>query len=233
LIASVTAKRPRVVLEHILEHGFVTTEELATLYGYQHPPRAARDVRELGIPLETFSVKSSDGRSIAAYRFDSVALSIAGQAGRRSFPKAFKKRLLELQSGKCAVCSQPFPPRYLQIDHRIPYLVAADTDSFALLETEHYMLVCGSCNRAKSWSCEHCTNGLALKQPALCLTCYWGNPNAYEHLALQPQRRLDITWSGNEATVYETLAQVAAERGMSLADYTKLLLKQLIERGAE
>ena len=65
---AVTAKRPRTVIQHILKHGFVTTEELENLYGYKHAPRAARDVREQGIPLEMFRVKSSDGRSIGAYR---------------------------------------------------------------------------------------------------------------------------------------------------------------------
>ena len=67
-LRSVTAKRPKTVIYHILKNGFVTTEELKDL-GYAHAPRAARDVRELGIPLETFRVKGSDGKSIAAYRF--------------------------------------------------------------------------------------------------------------------------------------------------------------------
>ena len=49
-----TAKRPRTVIGHILQHGFITSEELHSIYGYDHPPRAARDVREYGIPLETF-----------------------------------------------------------------------------------------------------------------------------------------------------------------------------------
>ena len=48
---SIEAKRPKTVIQHILKHGYITTEELETLYGYQHPPRAARDVRELGIPF--------------------------------------------------------------------------------------------------------------------------------------------------------------------------------------
>ena len=65
---SVTAKRPRTAINHILEHGHITTEELKDKYGYDHPPRAARDVRELGIPLETFRVEASSGRKIAAYR---------------------------------------------------------------------------------------------------------------------------------------------------------------------
>ena len=66
-LEAITAKRPRTVIDQILEHGFVTTEDLKRL-GYEHAPRAARDVRELGIPLETFKVKDSNGRNIAAYR---------------------------------------------------------------------------------------------------------------------------------------------------------------------
>ena len=54
LCQSVTAKRPKVVIDHILQYGFITTEDLKEIYGYNHPPRAARDVRDRGIPLETF-----------------------------------------------------------------------------------------------------------------------------------------------------------------------------------
>ena len=69
LCASVTGKRPKTVIDHILKHGHITTEELKNKYGYDHPPRAARDVRELGIQLETFRVEAANGRKIAAYRF--------------------------------------------------------------------------------------------------------------------------------------------------------------------
>lgn len=62
-------KRPSTVIKHIIEHGYITTEELTNNYGYEHAPRAARDVRERGINLKTYRVKSSDGRTIAAYKF--------------------------------------------------------------------------------------------------------------------------------------------------------------------
>lgn len=64
LLDKISNKRARIVIEHILKHGLVTTEELEQQYGYKHPPRAARDVRESGIPLETFRVKNKEGRSI-------------------------------------------------------------------------------------------------------------------------------------------------------------------------
>lgn len=48
---AITAKRPATVIQHIIKHGFITTEELITNYGYEHAPRAARDVRERGVNL--------------------------------------------------------------------------------------------------------------------------------------------------------------------------------------
>ena len=50
------------VIDHILRHGFITTQDLKDNYGYNHPPRAVRDVKEHGIPTEMFRVKGSDGR---------------------------------------------------------------------------------------------------------------------------------------------------------------------------
>ena len=44
LLESVTAKRPRTVIQHILKNGFITSQELKDIYGYNHPPRAVRDV---------------------------------------------------------------------------------------------------------------------------------------------------------------------------------------------
>jgi len=69
-IERVKAKRARAVLQHILKNGSVTTEELRDVYGYNHPPRAARDVRELGIPLRTETVLGSGGRRLAQYTID-------------------------------------------------------------------------------------------------------------------------------------------------------------------
>ena len=34
LLESVTAKRPRTVIQHILQHGYITSQELKDLYGY-------------------------------------------------------------------------------------------------------------------------------------------------------------------------------------------------------
>jgi hypothetical protein len=51
LLNSVDAKRLRTVIQHILEHGLITSQDLKDTYGYNHPPRTVRDVREYSIPL--------------------------------------------------------------------------------------------------------------------------------------------------------------------------------------
>jgi 5-methylcytosine-specific restriction endonuclease McrA len=227
LLAAVKGKRSRVVVEHILKNGFITTEELENIYGYSHPPRAIRDVREQGIPLETFSVKNAEGRTIAAYRFADFDKTILGRiGGRTTITKAFKNQLLETADSKCSICLSPFESRYLQVDHRVPYEVAGDVMDRL---PEDYMLLCGACNRAKSWSCEHCRNWLEAKNPEVCKTCYWAQPEQYEHIAMRSIRRLDVTWTENEIPDYEQLKATALDENETLPDYVKKILKSHFE----
>ena len=221
-IKQVSNLRARRVLEHILEHGQVTTVELRENYGYEHPPRAARDVRELGFTLVTTRVLGPNGKSIGAYTL------VEGEdaehsGGRRAFPLAFRKALIAHYGEQCHLCGGKFPARALQIDHRVPYLVSGrETDEE--LRVEDYMLVCGSCNRSKSWSCEHCPNGTITKDPAVCLSCYWGRPEGYTHIATSPRRQVTLNWSGDSVVTYDRHSTLAAEQRMTLEDYIKAKL---------
>ena len=120
LCKKITAKRPRTVIDHILKHGFVTTQELKDKYGYNHPPRAVRDVKENGIPIEMFRVEGTDGRKIAAYRFGDPNKSRFGKfIGRTAFTKDLKRSLIEKYGPRCAIYLEPFGERELQIDTAI------------------------------------------------------------------------------------------------------------------
>ncbi|MEO8396750.1 MAG: HNH endonuclease signature motif containing protein [Chloroflexota bacterium] len=226
LIKSITSKRPRVVAEHILKYGSITTEELENLYGYKHAPRAARDLRELGVPLETLRVKNSEGRSIAAYHFGNLsAVRHDRLAGRTVFSKQFKQQLIAHYGERCSICGGTFEARYLQIDHRIPYEVAGD-QALGERNVEDYQLLCGECNRAKSWSCEHCRNWLEEKQSQICLTCYWAKPETYLHIALRNIRRIDLLWSEDEVELYERLRHNANQSGETMPDYVKKIISK-------
>ncbi len=226
-LSAVTSLRPKRVIEHILKHGFVTTEELRTEFGYDHPPRTARDVRECGIPLETFRVKrKADGRSIGAYRFgDPTKIRDGFIGGRRAFSKAFKLVLIEANGCRCQVCFHSYEPRYLQIDHRIPYAVAGDI-RFDEQDIASYMLICGSCNRAKSWSCEHCTNLTETKSSKICQGCYWASPRSYKHIALLNARRIDLVWTGDETKSFDDLQRRAKAARESMPEYVKMVLRK-------
>lgn len=229
-LQAITAKRARAVIDHIIEHGHVTAEELATQYGYGHPPRGARDVRELGIPLDTFFLKDSKGRRMAAYRFADPNKDRRGMlGGRKVFSKEFKHGMMEANGCRCHVCLQPYEDRYLQVDHRVPYEVAGDAPVDER-HSEDYMLLCGSCNRAKSWSCEHCPNWLDVKKPHVCECCYWARPESYNHVATQDIRRLDLTWAGDEVADYERLKAQAAKAKAPMPQFVRDVLKAAIRR---
>jgi hypothetical protein len=231
LVTAVTDRRPKTVIDHILKHGFITTQGLK--YGYNHPPRAAKDVREQGIPLETFRVRGGDGRSIAAYRFGDLSKIRRGcLGGRRAFPKGFKAKIAAHRGTGCCICLTQFEERYLQIDHRVPYEVVGDV-KFNATDLGSYMLVCGSCNRAKSWSCEHCQNCIELKSPGICMSCYWAWPESYAHIAMRQARRLDLVWLGSHTATFDSLKTEAKAAGAPMPEYVKAILRRLIAKPSD
>lgn len=226
LCKKVTAKRPKTVIDHLLKHGFITTQELRDKYGYNHPPRAMRDVKENGIPIEMFRVDGEDGRKIAAYRFGNVSKARFGRLiGRTAFTKELKQALIHEHGAKCAVYLEKFDQRELQIDHRIPFEVAGDS-SKRDFRPEDFMLLCGSANRAKSWACEHCANWLDQKDANICRACYWAYPEDYIHIAMRPARRLDIMWTGAEVEVYERLKKKTEELQLEMPAYVKKVIER-------
>lgn len=224
LLKSVEAKRPKTVIDHILKHGQITTEELKNIYGYNHPPRAIRDVREQGIPIQTFRVTGSDGRKIAAYKFGNPADVRSTQlSGRTAFSSNLKDALIDKHGARCNIYHEPFPVRELQIDHRIPFEIAGDSDNLSE-NVEDYMLLCASANRAKSWSCENCPNW-KVKEISSCQTCYWAYPESYKHIATRDIRRLDLLWVEEEIVEYETLLEEAAKKQEEPPEYVKNVLR--------
>ena len=220
------AKRPRTVITHILKHGFITTQALKDKYGYNHPPRAVRDVKEHGIPIEMFRVEGSDGRKIAAYRFGDPSKARFGQqVGRTVLGKELKKKLIELHGPRCAIYMTSFPERELQIDHRVPFEVLGDVRG-AEMSVDDFMLLCGSANRAKSWSCEHCVNWLELKKPEICRNCYWAYPENHTHVAMRQIRRADIMWTESEVEIYEKLKQRTLQLQKNIPGYVKEIVEQ-------
>ena len=203
-----------------MKYGSITSEEIKDKYGYNHPPRAIRDVREQGIPIETFRVKGADGRNIAAYKFgdpEKAEDSIAKSAGRTALSKALKKALLSKYGAKCFIYQQELDEGLLQIDHRVPYEIGGEQNT----DIEAYMLLSPSANRAKSWACEHCLNW-AIRDIETCKCCFWAAPENYRHIAGKGERRIVLTFTGNEIEDYNKLIEQ-----VGLADAEKFI-KEII-----
>lgn len=219
---AITDKRPKTVIQYILKHGYITTEDLKKL-GYEHPPRAARDVRERGIPLKTFRVKDSNGRNIAAYKFGDPKESkgmLSKTAGRTALSKALKKALVEKYGSVCFIYLQPMEERLLQVDHRVPYEIGGEQDEN---DIDCFMLLSPSANRAKSWTCEHCSNW-EKKDYNYCVSCFWAHPEKYTHIADKEQRQIIITYTDNEIEDYNRLIELV---GIDKAEDT---IKQVVKK---
>lgn len=233
-VAKVTTRRGKTLVNHILKHGTVSTEQLETVYGLTDAASAARDVKDAGVPLAKTTGKRTTGRQMAVYAFGDPSL-IRGDRfqGRRAFAKGFKQLLIKEFGAKCELCSTPYEPRYFQIDHRVPYQIAGELSEGDRLLQE-YMLLCGSCQRSKSWSCEHCDNWREGRQPAICKSCYWAEPADYTHIALKDHRRLEIVWLGDdEVSDHAKLKSLACRNALALPLYAKAALAEHVRRHQE
>ena len=223
LLQSVTAKRPKTVIQHILEHGYVTSEELKDIYGYNHPPRAVRDVREYGIPLKTIRIKGHDSKSIAAYKFGNPAEMknlLSKKAGRTVLSKALKQALVEKYGPRCFVYLETMDESVLQVDHRVPYEIGGEHDE---KDIEYYMLLSPSANRAKSWTCEHCENW-ERKDTSFCMRCFWAHPEDYDHVAGKPEKIISLVFTGNEIEDYNKLIALSGQE--KAQEYIKRIIHE-------
>ena len=218
LLQSVKAKRPQTVIKHILEHGFITSEELKNTYGYNHPPRAVRDVREYGIPIITYRVTGTDGRKIAAYKFGDptdIQNNLSKAAGRTVLSKALKQALIDKYGSKCFIYLETMDKEVLQVDHRIPYEIGGEHDE---KDIDYYMLLSPSANRAKSWTCEHCGNWQK-KDSSFCLRCFWAYPENYDHIAGKFEKIISLVFTDDEIDDYYKLIELSGEK--STGSYKK------------
>jgi hypothetical protein len=216
-IRRVTNKRARFVLDTIVKNGSVSTIDLKNA-GYDHPPRAARDAVELGFALRRIQAKRADGQAIAAYIFDERELD-PNKTGRIVIAKKERDALIERNGSKCNICGGV---HNLQLDHRIPYEVAGESQRD---EKGPHQVLDGTCNRKKSWACEHCENLLKLKDFDICRSCYWASPEAYSHVAMKQERRVDLVWIGSEVATFERVEKEAERNHRSVAEEIKTKIR--------
>jgi 5-methylcytosine-specific restriction endonuclease McrA len=221
VLAQKMSKRAVRARDILLERGTVTTADLNAL-GYDHPPRAIGDLKDAGITLVREMV-TVDGRRMAQYRLlDTLG---GDEAIRRQLPKKFREALYDAHDHQCAVCGGRFTARELQTDHRIPFRIAGDPDT---LDTAAFMPICGSDNRAKSWTCEHCVNWTK-RDPEMCRDCYWASPDDYRHIAGEPERRLVVALRGPDVRLFDHISAQAQDRGVSVGEWVVIRLREIAD----
>ena len=194
---------------------------------YEHAPRAARDVRELGIPLDTFKIKNSSGKTIAAYQFGDWETAkksnpLLKVTGRTQITEKLKNALIDRYGAKCHLYGEEYPARLLQPDHRIPYEIGGDP--IDMLNTDCFMLLSPSANRDKSWACEHCPNWVE-KNIDMCKTCYYAYPEAYQHIAGVREKKLDLVFSSEDIDLFNEIVEEADLHNISYQSVVKRMIK--------
>jgi len=221
-VLNVCSSRAAYVLREILLNGGISSETIREK-GFIHGARAIGDVRDNGVPLVTLKTKSKDGRSIANYVLGPASeIRRHKFGGRVAFPASLKKQLLGETGAICAISQQELPESELQIDHRIPYYIAGDIDSDR--NTSEFMLLSRSMQRSKSWACENCDNIKIHNSPKICKSCYWAFPEAYEHIAMKKERRIDVVFLEHETTIFDNLKQFALSQSKTVQDSLKQII---------
>ena len=226
LVIPVASKRAKYVLDKLISQGFITSQELRD-EGYIHGARAVGDVRDNGIPLVTLDAKSEDGRSIARYVLGPVSeIKRNKLGGRKAFPASLKQALIDRDGTFCAISEQELPVEQLQVDHRIPFYLTGDISTAR--DPADFMLLSRSMQRSKSWACENCENLKRVFDVRICSTCYWAFPNAYEHIAMKEERRVDVVFTNGEVRIIDKLRDAAQKSGVSIQSIIKEILARYV-----
>ena len=224
------SKRAKTVIRAFLQRGTMSTDELAAL-GYEHPPRAVRDVKDVGLPVVKEMVRSPrTGRPMAVYRFGSPdEIRERETQGRRSFSKGFRKELIAQYGSMDHFDKVTCEANDLTIDHRVPYQVAGDKLE---LDVKDYMLITMEHQHKKRRACELCPNTDAdALDPAICGTCYWAFPENYLHVATANMRRTDVIWQGGEEVgIHDRLVAKGKKEGRGVADILREAGAQIAKR---
>ena len=177
--------------------------------------------------MDTFKIKDSSGKTIAAYKFgDWEAAKKSNQllkvSGRTQITEKLKNALIDRYGAKCHLYGEEYPARLLQPDHRVPYEIGGDP--IDMLNTDYFMLLSPSANRDKSWACEHCLNWTE-KNIDMCKTCYYAYPEEYQHIAGVREKQLNLVFNSEDIDLFNEIVEEANLHNTSYQSVVKRMIK--------
>lgn len=171
----------------MLQYGYIDSDMLRDSR-YNCHTKEISDLEATGITLER--VPQKGGRKkyyLAPEKFKKKRES------RNNLLPEERKRLWEIHNHCCVFCPPDLvTPKFLrQDDHKVPYHMVGN-DHFKLYGLDAMQPVCSSHNTQKNEHCRKCPNHHQNGDPNVCLRCYWGNPNDYDHIEMKPRRMLTV-----------------------------------------
>jgi len=226
LVKKETARGAK-LLTALIEKGEMTTKELEES-GYGHPPRVRMDLQDIGIEIGTHyrNPHPQSGNRMGTYYLMSPK---PGEITKKRSPppKSFKKKLVKNHNHVCAITQYVFPENELQMDHRVPFLVGGDPDSY---ELDDWMPLSGSAQMLKKKACDDCENSSA-KDVKICGTCYWAFPERYNHVATIPQSVATMVFRGDvEVELFQKISDIARKNELTVNEVIKSILNQWINQ---
>jgi hypothetical protein len=61
------------------------------------------------------------------------------------------------------------------------------------------------------------------------LSCYWGTPENYTHIAGKETRRMDLQWSGEEIKYYDAIKLNKKKNNIELPEFVKDIIAEKTE----
>jgi hypothetical protein len=203
-------RRARVVTEFKVKNSSVNTD----------------DVQDTGLPIVTSETKDENNKDILSYKFaEEGKISFLREQDRKHFSKDFKDHLIEKHGSICCICLIKEESGHLQIGQRIPYGVL-DEIQYKKEKEKNYFLLCGSCNRSKSLSCDTCKNYKEIKDPNVCKSCYWASPEKYNHIAMKKEGRIELVFTEELMETYNKIKSASETAKTNICKFVIELLKK-------
>ena len=58
------------------------------------------------------------------------------------------------------------------------------------------------------------------------MSCYWGTPENYTHIAGKDMRRMDLQWVGEEVKYYDAMKLIAEKNNIELPEFVKEIIAE-------
>lgn len=227
--------RAKAAADLLMEKGVITKYDFEeTHVPVSQAPRAIRDLKDHGIPIETLRKISVPQAKTKVNRYtlgsiDNINTSM--RYGRMYDPTGMKEKLAKLHGDVCVFCGKKLTAKDRELDHKLPVNIFGDLSPVERLNPDNYQLVCRGCNRLKREATSHGAFDDQREGMDIVKQNYWYDPVQYR------KNRDDrlyahnvIVWNtSKDIQAYKQISQYAKDSSKSFQE----ALKDIANLGSE